>query len=79
VYPNPFEGSFNITTPGIRQGRAVLRLLNQTGQLVHQQTITINRNTTTIQINPAVSLQPGIYYAELITDTERHSFRVTKQ
>lgn len=64
LYPNPNDGNFTLAYH-LNNSNGTLRLVDVTGRVVHQQSISSNDGTELID---ASKLNSGIYYWELITD-----------
>jgi hypothetical protein len=65
IYPNPNDGKeVNILVEGAQTGELVIRIIDQTGRLVQEQTVMKNENTffTTLELS---SFGEGMYYIQV--------------
>jgi hypothetical protein len=54
IYPNPSHGEFTITLKGIKEGRAFLKILNYSGQIVWE------KEYLCLDSKPVCDIEPGI-------------------
>lgn len=63
VFPNPASETINISTTGVDHSESRIQIINLSGQIMHETTMTSNH--TTIDIN---QLAAGMYIAKRIAD-----------
>jgi len=79
VSPNPFSGSVNVSFQSVKAETVSVRLYNQTGQLVKQQSTKINTGINTVNLGDLNSLPAGNYTLELRGATINFKQQVVKQ
>ncbi len=79
VSPNPFSGSVNVSFQSVKAETVSIRLYNQTGQLVKQQSTKINTGINTVNLGDLNSLPAGNYTLELRGETINFKQQVVKQ
>jgi hypothetical protein len=75
ISPNPFFENFKLDFAVTSSGNATICLMNTTGELIVQQTMTVDEGANTWQFIENVSLVPGVYYVSI----EKSGSRVTKR
>lgn len=79
ISPNPFVGAVNISFQASKKETVTVRLFNQTGQLVKQQSTTVNSGVNTINLNDLSTLPAGNYTIELRGESLQFRQQVVKQ
>lgn len=65
ISPNPFRGAMNVSFQADRDETITIRLYNQTGQLVKQQTTRVSNGLNTINVGDLGVLPAGNYTIEV--------------
>ncbi len=68
VYPNPFSDSFNISTETNRPTILIVKLMDISGRILHQQTERVDGIQNNIIISPIKKLVPGMYQVQIVDD-----------
>jgi PKD repeat protein len=79
VYPNPNNGSFNISLDGLAQAKnAEIRISNMMGQVIYQSNATVKGGSTlsNISLSDAAS---GVYLLQVITSDNTYTSRIAIQ
>ncbi len=79
VTPNPFRNALNISFQLAKEEAVNIRLYNQTGQLVKQQTSNASKGINTINLGDLNNLPAGNYTIELRGETVNFRQQVVKQ
>ncbi len=79
VSPNPFRNAVNISFQVAKEEVVSIRLYNQTGQLVKQQTANASKGINTFNLGDLNNLSAGNYTIELRGETVNFRQQVVKQ
>lgn len=79
ISPNPFRGAMNVSFQADRSETITIRLYNQTGQLVKQQTTRVNSGLNTINVGDLAVLPNGNYTIEVTGSKLKVKQQVVKQ
>jgi len=66
IYPNPNDGSFNISINGLKGGQLTLYIINGLGQVVLTQRV-ITRRVKSLEMN-LNKLSAGFYFVRIVTE-----------
>jgi hypothetical protein len=61
LYPNPNDGRFTVEIAGAKQGKHIMEITNNLGQLLHSEQIEVNGSSHRQEVNMN-HLPKGIYY-----------------
>lgn len=78
IYPNPFSEKISITISSENTAVANIRLLDNTGKLLVQQTATVHKGANTISINNLEALAKGFYLLEVRTEEKVYTQKIMK-
>jgi hypothetical protein len=67
VYPNPVKETATLNVNVITDGKAELRITDQSGKVIKQQTVTCKKGLNAFTFNFFGTMIPGMYVAELST------------
>ena len=77
IYPNPIVGNtIGLQLVGIAEGVATIKLFNNVGQIIHQQTIASNGSNGSITLELSKEIAAGTYQLQL-TDAKGNIFKET--
>jgi Secretion system C-terminal sorting domain len=78
VYPAPFTNRINITIAAENTSQVVLRLVDNTGKQLAQQTNTLRKGVNNLTLSGLEGLAKGFYIMEVITDGKKESRKLVK-
>jgi hypothetical protein len=79
AYPNPFTQQLAVRLEVEQAGPATLRLTDALGRLVVQRALVLSRGTTTLTLDEASLLRPGLYLLQLHQGTKQQTISVVRQ
>ena len=80
AYPVPFQNQFTVYLTAPETGKASVRLLSMSGQLLETLSLDITQNTAyTLTFSKAASLAAGIYQVQYISNTQKKTVSVVKR
>jgi hypothetical protein len=79
AYPNPFASSINISASSSIAQNGELVISNIAGQQVIRQQISLLQGQNTVLVGNLNTLQPGIYFVQLITGQNTITQKLVKQ
>lgn len=79
VYPNPFQGRFNVSFRSSNAKPVKVQLLNMNGQVILNRTIKANAGPNTFTYNEGDQLNPGNYTIILKTDGNQAHQKIVKR
>lgn len=79
VLPNPVTDVLNLRITSDVSTKSEVRLLNNLGQIVYQQTVSIIKGSNLVSINSLNNLARGVYTVQIVVDNEMMVAKVLKQ
>ncbi len=79
VYPAPFSNRINVTIAAENTGQVMLRLVDNTGKQLIQQTNLLRKGINNLLLSGLDGLANGFYILEVITDGKKESRKLVKQ
>jgi flagellar hook assembly protein FlgD len=79
ISPNPFRGNLNVSFQVDKEEMVTIRVYNQAGQLVKQQTARANAGVNTVNVNDLAVLPAGNYTFEVKTSKATSRQQIVKQ
>ncbi|WP_324674156.1 FG-GAP-like repeat-containing protein [Hymenobacter sp. GOD-10R] len=79
AYPNPFTQQLTVRLEVEQAGSATLRLTDALGRVVAQRALVLSRGTTTLTLDEASLLRPGVYVLQLQQGSKQQTFSIVRQ
>jgi hypothetical protein len=79
VYPNPFEGSYNVTVSARTENTATIEMMDLHGKQVMVHTAAVVKGTNTIPMDNISALPQGIYFVKVSMNGESHVLKLIKR
>lgn len=79
AYPNPAQHEFSVQLDVNQAGPATIQLLDAHGHLVLQRALELVPGSTTLTLNEANALRPGLYLVQLQQGTQRQTLRLMRE
>ena len=79
AYPNPAQHEFSVQLDVNQAGPATIQLLDAHGRLVLQRALELVPGSTTLALDEANELQPGLYLVQLQQGAQRQTLRLMRE
>lgn len=79
AYPNPFHDAIALQFQSDNKTTATMQIRDVAGKVLANKTVRVEKGVNQVKVTDTKSLQPGVYFLELVCDGKRSFAKLVKQ